>query len=234
MNELLHFALEHAGHRDAGPLGHDARDIVFVDFFLEQGALLDGLQLLLGGLNLFLDLRKAAVTQLCGSFPVAGGASFVLVLAQVVELFFELANAGNRYFFAVPALFETSRLAAQAFEFVFHMAEPLPRGGVLLLAEGQSFDFEVSDAPVDLVDFDRHRADLQAQRGTGLVDQIDGLVGQEAVGDVALREDRCRHDRRVLNANAMVDLIFFFETAQDGDGVVDARLTNQDRLEAAG
>ena len=39
-----------------------------------------------------------------------------------------------------------------------------------------------------IVDFDGHGADLQAQGGAGFVDQVDGLIGQEAVGDVAVRE----------------------------------------------
>jgi hypothetical protein len=36
VDQLLDFAFQHAGHRNAGPLGHDAGDIVFADFFLEQ------------------------------------------------------------------------------------------------------------------------------------------------------------------------------------------------------
>src|SRR5438067_1853610 len=36
MDELLHFAFEHAGHGNAGPLGHDLRDVFFVDLFLQE------------------------------------------------------------------------------------------------------------------------------------------------------------------------------------------------------
>ena len=42
----------------------------------------------------------------------------------------------------------------------------------------------------DLVELGRHRVDLGAQLGRRLVDQVDGLVGQEAVGDVAVRQHR--------------------------------------------
>ena len=37
LDQLLDFAFHHAGDRDAGPLGHDAGDIVLVDFLFEEG-----------------------------------------------------------------------------------------------------------------------------------------------------------------------------------------------------
>ncbi len=46
----------------------------------------------------------------------------------------------------------------------------------------------------------------EAQRGAGFVDQIDGLVGQEAVGDVAVREHGGGDDGGILDAHAVVDL----------------------------
>ena len=89
------------------------------------------------------------------------------------------------------------------------------------------------DAAVEVVDLDRHGADLD-ERGAGFVDQVDGLIGQEAVGDVAMREHGGGDDGRVLDADAVVDLELLLETAQDGDGVVHRRLADDDGLEAAG
>ncbi len=65
------------------------------------------------------------------------------------------------------------------------------------------------------------------QRGAGFVDQIDGLVGQETVGDVAVREHGRGHDGGILDAHAVVDLELLFEAAQNGDGVVDRRFADQ-------
>ena len=48
------------------------------------------------------------------------------------------------------------------------------------------------------------RVDLGAQLGRRLVHQVDGLVRQEAVGDVAVRQHRRRHQGRVLDADAVV------------------------------
>ena len=101
------------------------------------------------------------------------------------------------------------------------------------LAQGLALDFEVRDAAVEVVDFDGHGADLQPQRRAGLVDEVDGLVGQEAVGDVAVREHGGGDDGRILDAHAVVDLELFLQAAQDGDGVVDRRLAHHHRAEAA-
>ena len=107
------------------------------------------------------------------------------------------------------------------------------RGVVLLLAERLALDLQVRDAAVEVVDLDRHGADLQAQRRAGFVDQVDGLIGQEAVGDVAVREHGGGDDGRVLDAHAVVDLELLLEAAQDGDGVVHRGLADHHGLEAA-
>src|SRR5437588_615966 len=65
-----------------------------------------------------------------------------------------------------------------------------------------------------------------------LVDQVDRLVGQEAVGDVAVGEHGRRHQRRVLDPHPVVHLVALAEAAQDRDRVLDRGLVHQHRLEA--
>ena len=69
-------------------------------------------------------------------------------------------------------------------------------------------------------------------RDAGLVDQVDGLVGQLAVGDVAMRERGRGDDRRVGDLDAVVHLVALLQAAQDRDGVFDRRLVDQHFLEA--
>ena len=47
-------------------------------------------------------------------------------------------------------------------------------------------DLELQQASLDLVDLERHAVDLHLDLARRLVDQVDGLVGQEAIGDVAV------------------------------------------------
>ena len=87
-------------------------------------------------------------------------------------------------------------------------------------------------APVQLVQFLGLAVDLHAQPARRLVDQVDRLVGQEAVGDVAVGERRRGHQRAVGDAHAVVQLVLLLDAAQDADGVLNARLAHEHRLEA--
>ena len=73
--------------------------------------------------------------------------------------------------------------------------EPLLRAFVALFAQRLALDLELHDAPRGFVELGRHRVDLGAQLRRGLVDQIDRFVGQEAIGDVAVRKRRRRDER---------------------------------------
>src|SRR5689334_10011274 len=75
-----------------------------------------------------------------------------------------------------------------------------------------------------------HRLDAHAR--SRLVDQIDRLVGQVTVLDVAVGEDRGRAQRLVGDLAAVVRLVAVAQAAQDLHGVVDRRLVDADLLEA--
>ena len=63
-----------------------------------------------------------------------------------------------------------------------------------------------------------------ALAGRRLVDQVDRLVGQEAVGDVAVAERRRGDDRAVGDAHAVMQLVALLQAAQDRDRVLDRGL----------
>ena len=86
---------------------------------------------------------------------------------------------------------------------------------------------------VDLVDLGRLGIDLHPDPRRRLVDQVDRLVRQEAVGDVAVAERRRCDQRRVLDPDLVVDLVALLEPAQDRDRVLDTRLADVHRLEPA-
>ena len=106
-------------------------------------------------------------------------------------------------------------------------------GRGLVLADGDLLDLQLLDAALDLVDLGRHGGELDGHARRGLVDQVDRLVGQEAVGDVAVTEGRRGDQRGVRDRHAVVGLVALLEAAQDGDRVLDGRLADVDRLEAA-
>ena len=86
---------------------------------------------------------------------------------------------------------------------------------------------------VHLIEFRRHRIQLRLDHGAGFIHKVNGLVGQETVGNIAIRQSRGGDERSVLNLDAVVDLIAFLQTTQDRDGVLNGRLVDHDRLETA-
>ena len=72
------------------------------------------------------------------------------------------------------------------------------RGGlVLFLLQRLPLDLQLDDAPLEPVERLGLGVDLHADARRRLVDQVDRLVGQLAVGDVAVRQRRGGDDRRI-------------------------------------
>ena len=90
---------------------------------------------------------------------------------------------------------------------------------------------QLGDAVVHLVQLGGHRIQLGLDHGTGLIDEVDGLIRQEAIRDVAVRQRRGGDQGGVLNLDAVVDLVALLQAAQDRDGVLDSRFIDHDRLE---
>ena len=74
---------------------------------------------------------------------------------------------------------------------------------------------------------------VHAHAGGSFVDQVNGLVRQEAVGNVARAEFRSGFEGFIANFQAVVLLVLLADTTQDSDGLLDGRLLHHDRLEAA-
>ena len=53
-----------------------------------------------------------------------------------------------------------------------------------LLFQGGLFDLVLDDLPLDHIQLGGHGVNLRADEGAGLVDEVDGLVREEPVGDV--------------------------------------------------
>ena len=69
----------------------------------------------------------------------------------------------------------------------FQLLQPVARRLIAFPLQGFPLDLELDDAAVEFIDFFRLRIDLHAEPRRGLVDQVDRLVRQEPVGDVAVR-----------------------------------------------
>ena len=151
----------------------------------------------------------------------------------LLELLAHLLHAADRVLLGLPLGGHRGRLLLEVGELAVERVEARARRVVVLLGQRGALDLQLQDAAVDLVDLDRLGVDLDPQAGGGLVDQVNGLVGQEAVGDVAVAQRRGGDQRGVLDVDLVVQLVALLEPAQDRDRVLDRRLADEHRLEAA-
>ena len=112
----------------------------------------------------------------------------------------------------------------------------LAQGGRLLELLGLQVHVLLADDPLqlllDLLDLGGRRQGHQAGARRGLVDDVDGLVGQLAVGDVAVGQRHRGVDGLLGDLDAVVRLVLVAQPPDDLDGLRHARRPHDDRLEA--
>ena len=77
-------------------------------------------------------------------------------------------------------------------DFLAQMLKAFAADLVRLLHERLLLDLHLGELALRQIDLFGHAVDLDAQTAGGLVHKVDGLVGQEAVGDVAVRTARAQ------------------------------------------
>ena len=102
---------------------------------------------------------------------------------------------------------------------------------VRLLLQGGLLDLVLDDLPADHVHLRGHGVHLRADHGAGLIHQVDGLVGQEPVGDIPVRQGGGGNDGAVGDLHAVEHLVTFLQAAENGDGVLYRGLVHHDGLE---
>ena len=233
VEQLLDLALQHLGDRDVRPVGDDLRDVLGVDLLLEQGMVTAHLteSRLFGG-EAALQLAELTIAELGCAREVRRALSPLRLVLDLLDPLLDVADPVHRPLLLLPALAQTAGLLLQVGQLLLQGGQPLPGGGVGLLAERLALDLQLPDLALHDIQHCGQGVDLDAQPRGRLVDEVDRLVGEEAVGDVALREGRGGDDRLVRDAHPVVHLVPLLEPAEDGDGVGDRRLVDHHRLKA--
>ena len=224
VHELLHLALEQPIDGDSRPGGDDGGDVVLVDLFLDHP--LDGADRLAALRELVLERRQEAVPDLRHTLQVAVPLGPFCLHAKVVDLPRDLLDPVEHVFLARPA---RRKLVAPRLRLGKLSLDRLAHGRRLLRHRRQ-LDLELRHPPLRLVELDRRRVDLHPQSRRRLVHEVDRLVGQESIGDVALGEHGCRGERRIADPHAMVRLVAFLQPTQNRDRLCHGRLADEHRL----
>ena len=180
-----------------------------------------------------MQLRQLAVFELCGAVEIVIALGLGDFPADVLDLLAQLLHLADAVLLVLPTRLHRVELFAHVGELLLQNSQAFAGEGVVLLLEGSLLDLMLHDAAADVVELLGHGVHLRANGGAGLVDEVDGLVRQEAVGDIAVGERRGGDQRLILDFDAVEDLVALLEAAQDGDRVLDGRLSDHHGLEAA-
>jgi hypothetical protein len=137
-----------------------------------------------------------------------------------------------RSLLGLPHFLEVRVFPFQRLDLVVEGGAALLRRLVRFLLQRLALDLELDDAPLEPIHRFGLGVDLHADARSRLVDQVDGLVRQLAVADVAVRKRCGRDDRGIGDADAVVNFVALLQAAQDRDRVLDRRLVHQHFLEA--
>ena len=228
MQSLFHqqqfftLALHQFGHGNAGGAGHDFGDFFGTHLGAQQARALFGrVPVVFAGIGIFqalFQLGQLAVLQLGHFVEVALAFELFHLNAAALDLLFDLRPALGLGFFRFPNVFQIGVFFLQLDDFFFNQGHAFDGRIVLLFAHRFAFNFELNQTPVQLVHHLGLGVDFNFDFGGRFVNQIDRLVGQETIGDVAVRQLGGCHDGRVGDFDAVVHFVFFLQAAQNSDG----------------
>ena len=115
----------------------------------------------------------------------------------MVELLLQLLRVGDLVLLGPPRGGHRVGLLLDLGQLALQLAEPVARPRIGLALQRLALDAQLQQAAVELVQLLGLAVDLHAQPARRLVHQVDRLVGQEAVGDVAVRQRGGRDQRAV-------------------------------------
>ena len=155
------------------------------------------------------------------------------LLAQGVDFKAHLRAALGCGFFGFPDFVQICDLFLQAGDFFVDERKALERGFVFFFLDGFTLNLQLNQPAVELVHDLGLGVKLDLDFGRRLVDQVNRLVRQKAVGDVAVAQFGRSHDGRVGDVDTVVHLIALFEAAQNRHRGFHGWLAHQYLLKAA-
>ena len=233
LQELFTLTLDQLGHGNARPAFDDLCNFLLGDLVAQEIALLRALRktFLLG--KLLFQLRQLTVFQTRSRFQIIFLLGTLDLGAHLLDALTELLHLADSVFLVFPLCLHAVELITLLGQLLAQFGKSALRQLISLVFQRGFLDLHLDDLPADDVQLGRHGVHLRADHGAGLVDQVDGLVGQETVGDIAVGK-RCGSDNcGIGDLHAVEYLVAFLEAAQNGNGVLDRRLLDHDGLEPA-
>ena len=185
------------------------------------------------GCQFFIQLAEGAVFEFGGAVEVVTALGLLDLELYLFDLLLDGRELINAALFLLPLGIETALLFGQLGQFLFEPLQTIAAGHIGFTAEGEFLHLQLQDAAIQFIDLLRLGGDFHFEARRRFIHQVDGLIGQEAIGDVAAAEYRRRHQGVIGNAHAMMHFIALLEAAQDRNCVLDGGLIHEHLLEAA-
>ena len=184
-------------------------------------------------LQLFLQAGQLAVFQLSGTVKIVFVFCAGNIRVNLFNAFTELLNLGNCIALVVPARFHVVELVALFGKLAANFDKVFLRVFVIVAGKSGFFNLQTHYFPGNFVHFGRHGVHFRLDERTCLVNKVDSLVGKEPVGNITVGK-RCGGDKcRVVNLDAVINLVTFLQTAKDGNRVLNGGFGNGHGLETA-
>ncbi|MNM52088.1 hypothetical protein D3C81_631600 [compost metagenome] len=229
--QLVALAFEHLADRDAGPARDNLGDLLVGHLVLHQPEIL-AVHFLRGSQLLF-QIGQHAVLDLAHLGEILATLCGFQIKLGLLDLLLDPGRALQRSLLRLPDFVEVGELTLQRVDVGFQIGQALARGVVLFLLQHLALDLELDQATLKAIQFFRLGINFHADARGGFVHQVDGLVRQLTVGDVAVRQRRRRDDGRVGDLHAVVHRVALLQATQDRNGVFHRRFTHEHLLETA-
>ena len=106
--------------------------------------------------------------------------------SHLIELFFEFPLLIENRFFFLPFRFQRGRFLLQLAQFFLELFQTFLAGGIFLFFQRLPLHLVLHDLTLNHVNLRRHRIELDLQSRGRFIDQIDRLVRQIAIADIAM------------------------------------------------
>ena len=220
VQQFLAFALQHPRHWYSRPSAHHFCDVVFSHLLAHHSfSALCVFQLLLNMFDVVFQHFQFAVAYFSHPFVVALTLSPFRFELQVFHLLFVVLNTVYESLFPFPFGAEGFLFVSQFGYVLVELRELAFRRRFLVLVsrlfvfDGFAFYFELLQPSCYLVELFRHRVAFHTQFCGSLVHEVDGLVGQESVGDVSFRQFHGSYAGVVLDTHLVVVFVSFLQTS---------------------
>ena len=229
--DLLPLALHQLGHGDAGPAGHDGGDLLVRYRVAHQALAAAFFDRGVGFRQFLFQAGQFAVLQAACGLVVGLQLGGLDAAVDPLNVRLDLLDIFRGSLIAFPDGFLAVELLVEFLQLLQQLGMAFLGQVVLFLLERRLFDLQLHDLSSQRIQFLRHGIHLGADRSAGFVHQVDGLVRQETVGDVAVGEGGGGHQGVVVDGDPVIDLVSLLQSSEDGDRVFHGRFVHHDGLE---